>query len=383
MGSTVMAEPSDANERHSLGRQVEGSSFAAAPSRQSMPSWYPELLASVSDHIATGRPRAIAAANRELLATYWAIGGDILARQQEEGWGARVIDRLSADLRERFPEAKGYSPRNLKYMRAFAAAWPDPAIVQGPLAQLPWYHQIALIEKLSTPELRLWYAAQAIEQGWSRDILAHQITMRFHERAGKAITNFAATMPSADSDLAQQTTRDPYLFDFVGNADIRRERDLEQGLVDHVGKFLLELGQGFAFVGRQVRLEIGDDEFFCDLLFYHLKLRCYVVIELKAVAFEPGFLGQLGMYMAAVDDLLAHQDDKPTIGLLLCRSKNNVVAEYALRGYSTPIGVAEWTTAITTALPEEFTSSLPSIAELEAELSDPPTNDEGITPQGE
>ena len=244
-------------------------------------------------------------------------------------------------------------------------------------------HEIALIEKLSTPELRLWYAAQAIEQGWSRDILAHQITMRFHERAGKAITNFAATMPSADSDLAQQTTRDPYLFDFVGNADIRRERDLEQGLVGHVGKFLLELGQGFAFVGRQVRLEIGDDEFFCDLLFYHLKLRCYVVIELKAVAFEPGFLGQLGMYMAAVDDLLAHQDDKPTIGLLLCRSKNNVVAEYALRGYSTPIGVAEWTTAITTALPEEFTSSLPSIAELEAELSDPPTNDEGITPQGE
>ena len=378
-----MTDSPDADERKSLGHTRDDASFPVAPSAKSMPSWYPDLLASVSDRIATGRPQAIAAANREMLATYWAIGSDILARQQQEGWGARVIDRLSADLRERFPEAKGYSPRNLKYMRAFAAAWPDPAIVQGSLAQLPWYHQIALIEKLPTADLRLWYAAQAIEQGWSRDVLAHQITMRFHEQAGKAVTNFAATMPPADSDLAQQATRDPYLFDFVGNADIRRERDLEQALVDHVGKFLLELGQGFAFVGRQVRLEIGEDEFFCDLLFYHLKLRCFVVIELKAVDFEPGFLGQLGMYMAAVDDLLAHTDDRPTIGLLLCRSKNNVVAEYALRGYSTPIGVAEWTTAITTALPEEFTSSLPSIAELEAELSEPPTNDEGTTPQGE
>jgi predicted nuclease of restriction endonuclease-like (RecB) superfamily len=378
-----MAEPSTPAGRQSRGRKMADASFPLAPNEQAMPTWYPELLESVADHIATGRPRAIAAANREMLATYWAIGGDILARQQEEGWGARVIDRLSADLRERFPEAKGYSPRNLKYMRAFAAAWPDPAIVQRSAAQLPWRHHMVLLDKLTTPDLRLWYGAQAIEQGWSRDILAHQITMRFHERAGKAITNFAATMPPADSDLAQQATRDPYLFDFVGNVDIRRERDLEQSLVDHVGKFLLELGYGFAFVGRQVRLEIGDDEFFCDLLFYHLKLRCYVVIELKAVDFEPGFLGQLGMYMAAVDDLLAYEDDKPTIGLLLCRSKNNVVAEYALRGYSTPIGVAEWTTAITTALPEEFTSSLPSIEELEAELSEPPTNDEGTTPQGE
>ncbi len=378
-----MTESLQPGESRYLGRRHEGASFSIAPSAHLMSTRYPELLASVSDHIATGRPRAIAAANREMLATYWAIGRDILARQEEEGWGARVIDRLSADLRERFPEAKGYSSRNLKYLRAFAAAWPDPAIVQRSAAQLPWRHHMVLLDKLTTSDLRLWYAAQAVEQGWSRDVLAHQISMRFHERAGKAITNFAATMPPADSDLAQQATRDPYLFDFVGNADIRRERDLEQGLVDHVGKFLLELGQGFAFVGRQVRLEIGDDELFCDLLFYHLKLRCYVVIELKAVDFEPGLLGQLGMYMAAVDDLLAHQDDKPTIGLLLCRSKNNVVAEYALRGYNTPIGVAEWTTVITTALPEEFTSSLPSIAELEAELSDPPTNDEGITPQGE
>lgn len=337
-----------------------------------MPTWYPELLDSVSDRIAGGRRRATLAVNNELVATYWAIGRDILDRQEQEGYGTKVIDRLSADLRERFPDARGYSPRNLKYMRKFAEAWPHPEVVQGPLAQLPWWSQIALLEKLDDPDLRLWYAAQAAGQGWSRDVLALQIDTRLHDRVGRAVTNFASTLPPADSDLAQQATKDPYLFDFVGIAEVRRERDLEQGLVDHVGKFLLELGQGFAFVGRQVRLELGGDEFYCDLLFYHLKLRCYVVIELKAVDFEPGFLGQLGMYMAAVDDLLAHPDDKPTIGLLLCRNKNNVVAEYALRGYRTPIGVAEWTTAITSALPDELSSSLPSIEELEAELSDPP-----------
>ena len=351
---------------------AEGAAFPAVPTRRSMPTWYPELLDSVSNRITTGRLRATATVNNELIVTYWAIGRDILDRQAQEGYGTKVIDRLSADLRERFPDAKGYSPRNLKYMRAFAEAWPDQEVVQGPLAQLPWWSQIALLEKLDDADLRLWYAAQAAGQGWSRNVLALQIDTRLHDRVGKAVTNFAATLPPVDSDLAQQSTKDPYLFDFVGIADTRRERDIEQSLIDHIGKFLLELGQGFAFVGRHVRLEVGGDEFYCDLLFYHLKLRCYVVIELKAVDFEPGFLGQLGMYMAAVDDLLAHPDDKPTIGLLLCRTKNNVVAEYALRGYSTPIGVAEWTTAIRSALPEELSSSLPSIEELEAELSDPP-----------
>jgi predicted nuclease of restriction endonuclease-like (RecB) superfamily len=256
-------------------------------------------------------------------------------------------------------------------MRAFAAAWDASAIVQAPLARLPWYHHLALIEKLSDPDLRLWYAAAAIEYGWSRDILVHQIGTRLHERSGKAITNFTATLPPADSDQAQRATRDPYLFDFVGNADIRRERDLEQQLVEHVEKFLLELGQGFAFVGQQVRLEVGNQEFYADLLFYHLKLRRYVVVELKAADFQPGFLGQLGLYMAATDDLLAHPDDKPTIGLLLCKSKDNVVAEYALRGYAAPIGVAEWTTAITSSLPADLASSLPSIEEIEAEFADP------------
>jgi len=312
------------------------------------------------------------AVNNELIATYWAIGRDILDRQQQEGYGTKVIDRLSADLRERFPNAKGYSPRNLKYMRAFAEAWPDPEVVQGRLAQLPWWSQIALLEKLKTADQRLWYAAEAITNGWSRDILALQIDRRLHERAGKAITNFALTMPPEDSDLAQQAFKDPYVFDFLDLTERSRERELESGLIEHVHDFLIELGQGFAFVGRQVRLEVGRDEFYCDLLFYHLRLRRYIVIELKAVRFEPGFLGQLGMYMAAVDDLLAHPDDEPTIGLLLCKGKNNIVAEWAVRGYKTPIGIADWTTALTTALPEELAATLPSIEELEAELSDPP-----------
>lgn len=342
------------------------------PPRSEMPDWYPALLDSISDRVTRGQQQALAAVNRELVGTYWGIGRDILDRQGEQGWGARVVDRLSVDLRERFPNSRSYSPRNLRYMRTFAAAWTRDEILQAPLARLPWYHQLALLEKLPDAEQRLWYAAAAIEQGWSRDVLVYQISTRLRERSGRAVTNFTETLPPGDSDLAQQATRDPYVFDFLAQTDTRRERDLEQGLVDHVEQFLLALGQGFAFLGRQVRLDIGDSEFYADLLFYHVRLRRYVVVELKAVDFEPGFLGQLGMYMAAVDDVLAQPDDKPTIGLLLCKSKDNVVAEYALRNSVGPIGVAEWTKAITTSIPAEIAPSLPSISELEAELADPP-----------
>ncbi len=342
--------------------------FPAAADKSAVPDWYPELLDAVADRVQTGRQRAIAAVGQELVATYWAVGNEILARQDAEGWGAGVIDRLSGDLRERFPDAKGFAPRNLKYMRAFASAWPEGLIVQAGLAQLQWYHHIALLDKLDCSEMRLWYAQTAVEEGWSRNILVHQIDRRLHERAGQSVTNFANTLPPADSDLAQQATRDPYLFDFVGIADIRRERGLESALTEHVEKFLLELGQGFAFVGRQVHLEIGDVDFYADLLFYHLRLRCFVVIELKVGGFDPSYLGQLGMYMAAVDDLLRHGEDKPTIGLVLCKTKNNIVAEYALRGYTVPIGVAEWKTAITASLPAELETSLPTVEELEAEL---------------
>ncbi|WP_456505275.1 PDDEXK nuclease domain-containing protein [Arthrobacter sp. UYCu723] len=333
-----------------------------------MPPWYQDLLESVSQRIQLGRLSSTTAITRELISTNWTIGRLILDRQDSEGWGAKVIDRLAADLKTTFPGSTGFSPRNLKYMRSFAEAWPDLAIVQR-VAQLPWRHQIVLIEKLSDADTRLWYAAAAVEQGWSRDVLVHQIGTKLHERSGKAINNFKATLPPSDSDLAQQSFSDPYVFDFVAMTDRRNERELENQLVDHIQKFLLELGQGFAFVGRQVRLVIGDDEFFADLLFYHLKLRAYVVVELKATKFDPGYLGQLGMYMAAVDDLLAHTDDKPTIGLLLCKSKNDLVAEYALRTTAMPIGVSEWKAEIVDSLPEEFASTLPSISELEAELS--------------
>ena len=343
--------------------------FRGTPPAAALPTWYPDLLASVAAQVRTGHRRAVGAANAELLGAYWAIGRAILDRQHEEGYGTKVIDRLSADLRERFPDARGYSPRNLRYMRAFAATWPNVEIVQQRVAQLPWGHHVRLLDKLDSPELRRWYAEAALDQGWSRDILALQIETRLHERAGKAVTNFAETLPEGDSDLAQQATRDPYLFDFLSTTQTRHERDMEQGLVDHVSRFLLELGQGFAFVGRQVRLTLEGDEFYCDLLFYHVRLHCYVVIELKAGKFDPAFLGQLAMYRAAVDDMLAGPDDGPTIGLLLCKTKNDVVAEYALRNLTAPIGVAEWTTAITTDLPDDLRSSLPSIAELEAELA--------------
>jgi len=343
--------------------------FESAPARSALPDWYSDLLDRVSAHIATGHRRAVTAANQEMLMSYWSIGQEILNRQHEEGWGSKVIDRLSTDLKSRFRGATGYSPRNLRYMRAFAAAWSKEAIVQAPLAQLPWYHHLALLTKIDGSDRRSWYASVAVERGWSRDVLALHIDGRFHERAGKAVTNFVSAMPPEQSDLAQQATRDPYLFDFIGTTDGWREREVEEKLVEHVGKFLLELGQGFAFIGRQVRLELEGEEFFCDLLFYHLELRCYVVIELKAVKFDASFLGQLGLYMAVVDDVLAKDGDKPTIGLLLCRNKKEVVAEYALRGFKAPIGVAEWTTAINNSLPEEFESALPSVAELEAELA--------------
>lgn len=357
-------------------------SFESAPPASSMPDWYPELLASVSRRVTTGRSKAVIAANQELLVSYLEIGRAILERQSLEGWGAKVIDRLSVDLRGQFPDATGFSPRNLKYMRAFAAAWEGEAIVQQPVAQLPWGHNVVLLEKLNDRETRLWYAAAAVEFGWSRNVLVHHIDTKRMERTGKAVNNFKTTLPPADSDLVGQQFHDPYVFNFVAMTDRRNERELENQLMEHIQKFLLELGQGFAFVGRQVRLTIGDDEFFVDLLFYNFKLRCFVVVELKATAFKPEYLGQINMYMSAVDDLLIHADDQPTIGLLLCKTKNNVVAEYSLRGFSKPMGIAEWESEIVKSLPEEFTSTLPSISELEAELSQGLSSEDPVN-QGE
>jgi predicted nuclease of restriction endonuclease-like (RecB) superfamily len=355
--------------RGSRGKTREGAFFPVSPPRAGLPRDYAETLSAIKQRIQQERLRVVLAANSAMVLLYWDIGRMILDRQERAGWGAKVIDRLSSDLREATPEMQGLSPRNLKYMRAFAAAWPEREIVQRVVAQLPWRQNIALLERLDDEKTRLWYAQQALQHGWSQPILCLQIDGRVHQRHGKALTNFKATLPPADSDMAAQVFKDPYLFDFLGTADPRREREVEQALVDHIQRFLLELGSGFAFVGRQVQLEFASRDYYLDLLFYHLKLRCYVVIELKAVPFDPAFIGQINVYLSAVDDLLRHADDKPTIGLLLCRSKDRIVVEYALRDLKKPIGVAGWETKIVEKLPENLKGSLPTVEELEAELS--------------
>lgn len=331
------------------------------------PEGYADWLTDLKGRIHTAQQRAALAINRELVLLYWQIGRDILTRQAEQGWGAKVIERLAHDLRSAFPDMKGFSPRNLKYMRAFAEAWPDATFVQEVLAQLPWYHQLALLDKLPGPETRRWYAAKAIEHNWSRNVLVMQIEKRLLERSGKAVTNFVANLPAPQSDLARESIKDPYRFDFLGLAEKAQEREIEHALVKHVTEFLLELGAGFAFVGRQVLLDVGGDEFFIDLLFYHLKLRCYVVIELKGGKFKPEHLGQLSFYLTAIDAQVKHPQDSPTIGLLLCKNKNKVVAEYALRNNTQPIGVAEY--QLVESLPAELQTSLPSIEQIERELA--------------
>ncbi|WP_043584719.1 PDDEXK nuclease domain-containing protein [Geminisphaera colitermitum] len=331
------------------------------------PEGYTEWLGDLKDRIHAAQQRATLAVNRELVLLYWQIGRDILARQSRQGWGAKVIERLAQDLRGAFPEMKGFSPRNLKYMRAFAEAWPDTEFVQGVLAQLPWYHQLALLDKLDTAEDRRWYVTKAIENNWSRNVLVMQIESRLQERSGTAVTNFALTLPKPQSDLARESIKDPYRFDFLGLTEKAQEREIETALLKHVTDFLLELGAGFAFVGRQVLLDVEGDEFFIDLLFYHLKLRCYVVIEIKAGKFKPEHLGQLSFYLTAVDARIKHSQDAPTIGLLLCKSKNKVVAEYALRGNTNPIGVSEY--QLVESLPAELQTSLPSIEQIEHELA--------------
>lgn len=331
------------------------------------PDGYTSWLAELKGRIHNAQQRATLAVNRELVLLYWQIGRDILTRQAEQGWGAKVIERLADDLRAAFPDMKGFSPRNLKYMRAFAEAWPDEPFVQEVLAQLPWYHQLALLDKLPGPETRKWYVTEAIEHNWSRNVLVMQIESRLLERSGKAVTNFDARLPKPQSDLARESLKDPYRFDFLGLTEEAQEREIEHALVRHVTEFLLELGAGFAFVGRQVLLEVGDDDFFIDLLFYHLKLRCYVVIELKAGKFKPEHLGQLGFYLTAVDRQVKAEHDNPTIGLLLCKSKNEVVAEYALSDKSQPMGIAEYKLA--QSLPAELQTSLPSIEQIERELA--------------
>lgn len=334
----------------------------------SIPDGYADWLQELKTRIHSAQQRATLAVNRELVLLYWQIGRDILARQAEQGWGAKVIERLAYDLRTAFPDMKGFSPRNLKYMRAFAEAWPELEFVQQAVAQIPWGHNLVLLDRLSTEHERRWYVAKTIEHNWSRNVLNIQIETRLLERSGKAVTNFSTNLPAPQSDLAHESLKDPYRLDFLGLTEEAQERDIEHALVKHVTEFLLELGAGFAFVGRQVMLNVGGDEFFIDLLFYHLKLRCYVVIELKAGKFKPEHLGQLGFYLTAVDRQVKSEQDNPTIGLLLCKSKNKVVAEYALGDKTQPMGIAEY--KLLESLPAELQTSLPSIEQIERELGD-------------
>ncbi len=333
-----------------------------------LPDDYADLLLSIKKRVQKERLQAIMSANTAQILMYWGIGNDILQKQTNAGWGAKVIDRLSSDMKKAFPEMSGFSARNLKYMRKFAEAWPNREIVQRFVAQIPWRSNLTLLEKLKEPDLRLWYAGKTIENGWSRDVLAIQIESELHNRIGQTANNFIQTLPPVESDMANQVFKDPYLFDFLGTAEIRKEAELENKLIEHIEKFLLELGQGFAFVGRQVHMEVGGDDFYIDLLFYHLKLRRYVVVELKAGKFSPGHVSQLTMYMNIVDDILRHPDDQPSIGLLLVKEKNHTVAKYALAGNTKPIGIAEWEQQITDSLPEDLKPSLPSIEEIEREL---------------
>ncbi|TVM04427.1 MAG: DUF1016 domain-containing protein [Candidatus Brocadia sp. WS118] len=332
-----------------------------------LPKDYAAWVVSLKKRITGARQKALLSANAEQIKLYHEIGREILDRQNRQGWGTKVIDRLSADLREAFPDMKGLSASNLKYMRFFAQECPDRTIGQQSADQLPWFHVVILITKITDPAIREFYAREAIHQSWSRETLEQHIKHQLHLRQGAAVTNFKRRLEPAYADRAQALLKDPYRLDFLGLGDEAHELDIENALIRHITHFLLELGQGFAFVGRQFRLEVEGDEFFIDLLFYHIRLKCYVVVELKSVAFKPEHAGQLNFYLSAVDAKVKDADDKPTIGLLLCKTKKKMVAEYALSGIDKPMGVAEY--QLVRSLPKPLDTCLPSIEELESHLS--------------
>jgi predicted nuclease of restriction endonuclease-like (RecB) superfamily len=357
---------------------------------------YAALLADVKARIQHAQTRAVLAVNAELVRLYWDIGRVLDAKQAEEGYGTGVIPRLARDLKNELPEVKGFSERNLGRMIAFYRAYPTPdEVLSQPAAKLeaakvlpqpaakvqqaaakptdsllwsiPWFHHVILLEKVKDLPTRVWYMRETLTHGWSRNILSLQIAGDAHARRGKAITNFAVTLPAPQSDLAQQSLKDPYIFDFLTLTEPFQERELETGLVRHLEKFLLELGQGFAFVGRQYRLDVGGEDFYIDLLFYHLRLRAFVVIDLKRGPFKPEYAGKLNFYCNVVNDTLKHPSDAPTIGLILCQTKDNVLAEYSFAGIDKPIGISTY--ELTRALPPSLQSALPTVEQIEAELA--------------
>jgi predicted nuclease of restriction endonuclease-like (RecB) superfamily len=317
--------------------------------------------------IAEARSRASLSVNRELILLYWHIGREIVQRQKREGWGTKVIERLARDLHLEFPEMKGFTRRNLLFMRSLAESYEDTQIVKQLVSQIPWGHNIRIIQAVKDRTERLWYVRKTIEHGWSRNILALQIKSGLYHRQGKPVTNFSRTLPAPQSDLAQEALKDPYVFDFLSLSQEAHEREVEKELVKHITRFLLELGAGFAFVGEQYRLEVSQQDFFIDLLFYHTRLHCYIAIELKAGDFKPEYAGKINFYLSALDDMLRTPNDNPSIGLILCATKDKVIAEYALRDMTKPIGVSQYT--LTRAIPKNLRTSLPSIEELETELT--------------
>jgi predicted nuclease of restriction endonuclease-like (RecB) superfamily len=321
--------------------------------------FYESFVEAIKNRIRTAQIKAALAANAQLVLHYWEIGRDILASQKREGWGAKVIDRLANDLQREFPKLSGYSARNLKYMRAFAEAWPDREIVQQLAAQIPWGQNCVLLDRLKDATTRAFYIRKTVEHGWSRSVLIHQLDTNLHKRLGKAPSNFTLTLPSPQSDLAREILKDPYIFKPAPLDESATERALEKALLDRLKDFLIEMGAGFAFVGNQYRLEVDGDEFFLDMLFYHTRLHCYVVIDLKIVDFEPEFAGKMSFYQAAVDNLIKTPQDAATIGIILCRGKNKTVVEYTLRDAKSPMGVAEYRL-----LPPKLKAKLPPVSQL-------------------
>lgn len=323
---------------------------------------YNDFLTKLKQNIKSAQIKAALKVNQELIHLYWIIGREILERQNKQGWGSKVIDRLAKDLKKEFPDMTGLSRSNLKNMRAFAQAWPSWEISQQLVGQIPWGHNVLLLQKLKDTKIRTWYAQKTAENSWSRNVLSLQIEHDLYQRQGGAITNFERTLPEQQSDLAQSLLKSEYNLEFLGLKEKAQERDLENALVEHIKDFLLELGVGFAFMGSQYPIEVSGKEFRLDLLFYHTQLRCYIIIDLKMGEFEPEYSGKMNFYVAAVDDLLRHGDDQPTIGIVLCKSKDKTIAEYALRNVNTPIAVS------THKLPQKLQDSLPSIEQLEMEM---------------
>ncbi len=339
---------------------------------------YRLFLNSIKKRIQETRVQASLAVNRELVQLYWSIGKEIVEKQNQDGWGANVIERLGKDLQNAFPGIKGFSTSNIFRMRKFflfcqkvAPVGPllrEPAI-PSELLDIPWRHNIVLIERLDSWENVIWYAQRTIENGWSRRALEDQIQSQLHVRQGKAVTNFEKQLPSPQSQLANEVLKDPYSFDFLTLTEGYQEKELEEGLIKHIQKFLLELGAGFAFIGRQYHLKVSQDDYYIDLLFYHTKLHCYCVVELKTSGFKPEYAGKLNFYLKAVDMLIKQAEDNPTIGILLCKTKDNLIVEYALSDINKPIGVAGYETKIVESLPDNLKGSLPTIEEIEEELA--------------